>query len=719
MESSDVTRGTHPVPLPQEFKEGEVELPKEVFFEERKWLCPESYNLQSYTPLPISKEHHITLLSPPPVPPSPEQSARIGKIARIAQQVLKILSQIWKYIKNPIDPDWRKNQKYRHILTEVARGFHPRGMGYTFAPEAKKGSELEYCHLLHQALKALDGTTPFETERERYVVFATSLERALDTSWYKRIVKGTDAEQLKKIEAQRGEVADLHNLVFALFAQVNTQSFTLSVAKEMAELGKFEGFSSLTAELNVEELAKLETEDQKSVLLQLLDSFIDLVPAASKSIKKANPEHKIAYRTFIGSKIKGGFSYFDFSPLTTGGNPTNIKYVLTRRNPQTNAESDITCLRMASPTVGSQISPLFKGYLRALKRRGLKHAYINLQDRRTPWYQDTLSKQIGEMLGHQNEYLRSRTLEALNQDPEFNEVIEVTTFDKNSSFYQQKPNKKAAKALLEASNLDATEKKAYEKRISSKHEDSAAIQELIDKYMFDNSALPEPIQKGLMQDQAQFREEFLKRVFDDPEGAFHINPDIRGNAKRLIERVGKVCFQDKELLSPLDRQNFIEITYEFLADYLIAYSDSSFFNTSCKDCIDRGGGTNWLKLGTSLLREIISFDKGRNREELEQLIQKLQDLVHKMDEDALWARKREIIDERLFRAIHALKHLIHKAAVNPKAFLHLSEQVFHGDSRKLVLNPQKGQQVQHLIQNVREMKQALAEAASSMGEGKQ
>jgi hypothetical protein len=88
-------------------------------------------------------------------------------------------------------------------------------------------------------------------------------------------------------------------------------------------------------------------------------------------------------------------------------------------------KKNIDVLRIPSPTRQheinkAEVTPEFRGFLRALAEANKKHLLINLQDRNS-W----------------KEYARVRALEALQAHAEFNKQIAVVSLPKNTEFYYQ------------------------------------------------------------------------------------------------------------------------------------------------------------------------------------------------------------------------------------------------------------------------------------------
>jgi hypothetical protein len=254
----------------------------------------------------------------------------------------------------------------------------------------------------------------------------------------------------------------------------------------------------------------------------------------------------------------------------------------------------VSNLRISTPTKGAEINPEFKGYLKALAERGERHMYINLQ------------RAHG---GNAGENQRSEAIHALSRDPEFAPALSVVTLDKNTSFYAQKDDFK---------NLGAT----------------------------------------------AFKDLFCERLLS-PDSGFYIpesigtfsKADIQIQVRNILDGLHTHFFEGKEDLSVEERHNMIELAYTMMISRFVEMSGARYYNNSCKDCIDRGGGANALM--AYLLTAI------QEREAIEADLALLPAMTYS---DAIWARKREIIHERLDRALGGAEALL-GASDEAKAWL--------------------------------------------------
>jgi hypothetical protein len=305
------------------------------------------------------------------------------------------------------------------------------------------------------------------------------------------------------------------------------------------------------------------------------------------------------------------------------GNPANVKFKV-----EDSQGHEITNVRTPSPTgKDGQVNPEFKAFLRELKARNQSYAMINLQDRTIPTWEKYLTNRNGENL-------RAGNLEALQNDPEFADMFTCFTLDKNSLFFKQ-------------SN-------------------------------------PDPMPADL------FKTEFMKNL-EDPLSGFYIprkfmNDERRAEIQRKLDMVHRTVFNNNDLLSQKERQDFIEVAYIFLADYYVKETNASFYNESCKDCIDRGGGANWTMMTLLIILEI--FDPARKHNASSGLSVRIQNLPADLEADAIWARKRPVISERLERAHGAIDAMVKALEQNPSLCTEWSKEL---NLKKLILKADTAQ----------------------------
>jgi hypothetical protein len=193
----------------------------------------------------------------------------------------------------------------------------------------------------------------------------------------------------------------------------------------------------------------------------------------------------------------------------------------------------IDVLRIPSPTRQSLIHKVevvdeFRGFLRSLTQESpvRKHLMINLQDR-TSW----------------KEYSRSRALETLQMNAEFNHQLIVLTVPKDTDFYHQNN---------EYLNLNKAE----------------------DFLKVFASQLANPEECGYFLPQ-QLKKTELTRFTEMALPLIHEN-----------------FFHSKNTLTRRNREDFIEIFYQFLILKCIDILEPNSISFTCKDAIDTGAASN-------------------------------------------------------------------------------------------------------------------------------
>ncbi len=203
-----------------------------------------------------------------------------------------------------------------------------------------------------------------------------------------------------------------------------------------------------------------------------------------------------------------------------------------------------TFLRMSTPTRGSNGAPKlqeeFLAYLEALQERNSRHLYINLQDRRHSHKEAHYSwRGFFKSVGFQEEAYRCAHIEALGA--QFPGTVSVMTLDKDSLFYHQKGVYGVATVPVKT-----------------------------------------------------FQAAFLAQMFEMNSSGFFwdaslLQNGVRERCERLLEAVQAEFFPRSFGLSPKERRIYIEIFYTKLIREIS--QDFTYVNISCKDSIDRAGGT--------------------------------------------------------------------------------------------------------------------------------
>lgn len=480
-----------------------------------------------------------------------------------------------------IEVDWRANEKYHHVTSQIVKGLDSElasnppisALKATLLSlqeqkplDTSEGKCRFYTAKALTALHCAGDKTLFTNERTAYKEYKNFLREALETDFYKNNPNSTALAQL------------LNTLAYTEFSKVNTQAFTESVAEKFTEK---KGLSAPSG-------------------TDVVQSPTELMSQMLKEMRSFHESRK--NESEVLSTIRGEVMFLGLDS-TVQGNPTNVKFRVENKDGK-----EITNVRTPTPTgKDGQVTAEFKAFLRHIKSRGETYALINLQNRRYPGV-------IRTIFGFNGEYLRSRNLEALVNDPEFKDTITCFTIDKNSEFFSQKEN--------------------------------------IDK------------------DFEDFKKEFMSQLTDpERKSGFFLPPSWLNDEKKLsaiqnkLEMVHETLFSQKKQLTSKERQDFIEVAYIFLADYFIKETGASYYNESCKDCIDRGGGANWTMMTLLTILEI--HDKTRKAANSPPLEERIANLPAKFEEDAIWARKRPVTQERLNRAEGAATALMN-ASTNPE-----------------------------------------------------
>lgn len=590
-------------------------------------------------------------------------------IVGILDRISNLFQYAWGCLKNPLDPPWR-NQKYTLVLDEIGKHFRSY---HQFSDEAiekfvQDTPESSECKkYLETAVELLHKpATEQMSSRERYKAFMEAFTKALETPYYKEKVNegngGLSGAELRKIEEENPEIAALHVLARAQFMGVHVTSFINDVSNKIAEVG---GLPPI--EIDRKEYAAIKGMDRKKgFLIEALETRINSLEKNGEAVAKADPEHKTYFWTSWFSSLKGTVTWLDFDPLNTGGNPANVHH--TRTYP----EGECMIIRTPSPTIGKNIHPAFKALLRSMKAREEHYTYFNFQNREGPTSEDSFWKKTQEFFGFQAEHHRVQSLEALNTDEEFKDVIQVASLDKQSPFYWQTGEVKAAKNLLtqlvQEGALSKEQAAQVKAQLDKDPRDVAQIEIIVSAYKAaKGGALPPQICMG----KDEFIETFMRELFG--QKGFHLPPryhqeDHKQFIEDLLKKIGETYFEGIDALTPLERQDFIEIAYDLLEDYMM--NTSTHATLVCKDNIDRGGAENGKKHAKDLLVDIIEMDKNTRQEGLVKQVETWHEMLEGLP---LWARKRGLLHERRQRLSTATKRMIAFAQKDPKTFLELQK----------------------------------------------
>ncbi len=247
----------------------------------------------------------------------------------------------------------------------------------------------------------------------------------------------------------------------------------------------------------------------------------------------------------------------------------------------------------------------FKGFLRAISSDHRKHLIINLQDR-TSW----------------KEYARSKALETLQMNAEFNEQLLTLSLPKNTDFYYQN-----------------------------------------NEYLNMNQA-----------------KDFIKALQDQlevcTECGYFFPPQIKQTeinrfADTAIPAIHELFFHGKNSLTRKNREDFIEIFYQFLILKCIDMIDPNSISFTCKDAIDTGAAEQGTFYG---FIKLLTTDFSAKEE---------QDFLRwLLYTPALFVRERAIDPERFNRAISALERIDGEMAERGKQILKKFEDLYHPQTFK-------------------------------------
>lgn len=272
----------------------------------------------------------------------------------------------------------------------------------------------------------------------------------------------------------------------------------------------------------------------------------------------------------------------------------------------------IDVLRIPSPTRQALIHKVevvdeFRGFLRSLMQESpaRMHLIVNLQDR-TSW----------------KEYARSRALETLQMNAEFNHQLIVLTLPKDTDFYHQNN---------EYLNLNKAEDflKAFAEQLATPEECGYFIP-------------------------AQLKKTELTRFTEMALPAIHEH-----------------FFHGKNSLTRRNREDFIEIFYQFFILKCIDMIEPNSISFTCKDAIDTGAASNGTFYG---FIKLLTGDFSAREE---------QDFLRwLLYTPALFIRERAIDPERFNRSISALERIDSEMAERGKQIIKTFGEFYHPQTFK-------------------------------------
>jgi hypothetical protein len=573
-----------------------------------------------------------------------EESTVVGGFNSLASKISKIFSEAWGWLANPYDPLWRSHEKYHHEMKELQSGIllsvqkrvkpgnafeavyneliHiPQGQAAAIAKPAENNPKEECLYHLRTALKLLFEYTndlptqtasgdPF-TPRERYQAFMKAYNAALNSAYYKQTVQDgrgfTSSTKLRDVEENDEIVAALHAIARAQFTGVHVSGFLDSLATLMAKAGH----ASMPPVLAEDQFNQASPEIKKKNLFVAMEQGIIAMDPVAEGIAQAEDVNKMHPTTSWASSMghQAPFSHYD---SLNSGNLTNVHYQ--RQYPD---DSQVTFIRTPFPAMGSDVHPSFKAFLRSLNAENEQYVYFNLHSRRPMHAQPGLVTRMMDYLGFHREDLLVKNLENLAENTEFKEVLSVVTLDKSSPFYRQKQ--------------------------------------------------PE------VMDKTAFMRSFVQHLFDTNSSSFSIpypfnREEYQHHLVEIIQEVGQVYFGQKQNLTSEERQDFIEITYDLIEDYILYSKRAKYANTTSTECLDTGNAELVKKQGRDLLLEVQFTDPEEYREDL---LEDVQGWYKSLSSASLSANKRPIHSSSRQTLKRVMRRMKECAQNDPEGFLRL------------------------------------------------
>jgi hypothetical protein len=294
-----------------------------------------------------------------------------------------------------------------------------------------------------------------------------------------------------------------------------------------------------------------------------------------------------------------------FDPLGQDNLPSRL-YEIHRKGKK------VDVIRIPSPTRQSlihkvEIADEFRGFLRSLTQDTphRKHLIINLQDR-TSW----------------KEYARSRALETLQLNAEFNHQLFVLTLPKHTDFYYQN-----------------------------------------NEYLNHNDA-------------EDFIKAFQAQLATPEECGYFLPPQLKHIeltrfAELALPAIHTLFFHGKNTLTRRNREDFIEIFYQFLILKVIDTLEPNSVSFTCKDAIDTGAAASATFYG---FVNLLTADFSNKAE---------QDFLRwLLYTPALFIRERAIDPERFNRSISALERVDSEFAEHGKQIIKTFESLYHPQTFK-------------------------------------
>lgn len=283
-------------------------------------------------------------------------------------------------------------------------------------------------------------------------------------------------------------------------------------------------FFEETCDEIIHEFEKAGKQKQPKSWLERLDTLYKAIQAAPRKMKVQRATDLV-----IGVRGHWNVRYDPFAM----GNPAHALYSLKVGREGENVRN-VRALAFGSPTQRGQITPEFRGFLRAYRAQNKKHLYISNQ---------SLIPRSSRLIGGDE---RKRSWAILDLDKEFPETYFVCALAKNSPFYYQRG---------QFEKIDDAELFKEELINQAFHVDSNI------------SGIHFPI---------SIREKL----------------NLENFSKEAIKTIHQIMFQGKERLTREERKRFIEMYYVVVTEKLIVGLEVDSFNITCKEAIDRAAEAN-------------------------------------------------------------------------------------------------------------------------------
>lgn len=526
----------------------------------------------------------------------------------------------------PVIPDW-KEQKYFLVLTQLSDQITikypdvlnlfsdkirdvPDKLSDKIKDGPRKKDKFSY-HLFH-AIKCAKGESQNILSHEtRFGMFIDEFRKALKTEYYAN----------RKFKPEKYVLIELaQNIAHMYYTKIDIQNFMEEILSQVLSHGGVDSHHGRNSfELYSYPLSDLKVGEKR---LQRLKSEIEKIYDFQKGIIKG--------KSWLGTTVKekaignyyGGVVWSEFDP-TMQGNLTYRKYNMIRKD----KKEPVIYIRMPTPTLNSnhstEVNPEFEAYLHYLKNKNLKHTYLNFQDSVDPGIKRVKNlRRLVQFLGFGNESHRAKTIQDIEFEEEFTDVIQVLTLSRDSGFYRQSGKR--------------------EKNITQSDD---------------------------------FIKDFLWQLFNGEYNGFHVPRNWKENEstycveiQKILDFVHRVFFNSKPVLSRHEKRVFIEISYGFISDF--AVSDSYSVNQTCKSGIDRAGSANAMTLFLTIVD--LSFSKKYDEINFDKLCNILLPMLF---EDALLAKMREIKGSRLRRFNEAALKIIDTLTQDPSLSKDIHEQL--------------------------------------------